>query len=319
MKHRYFSVFSCLVSFLIIVFLLYFFDVSKALVVLGSADVFFVVFAFLLAGFVLFLKAYRWHILLLDSGYKAEISRSCVSMFMGLFVGTFTPGKVGEPVRAYFLKKMTGDRMSGTVPLVIVERLADVVLLVLVSIYSVFVFMSEADAGKLHFFEIFVFATFVVLCSVFVLMNKKVVFFLVGKLTYFFRLKVDLDIFYLTLSRVKKRMFMWRLMVATVVVWFFEGLVLYVSLLAVGLFLSPLFCFVVVSVSFLVGAITFLPGGLGSLEAALIFLLSLSALDVNAVVAGVIIYRVLSYAVFGVLGVGSMFFLDRWTVAGESG
>ena len=144
-------------------------------------------------------------------------------------------------------------------------------------------------------------------------------FFVIGKVNGIFRQKIDPDLFCSAVERTKSGGFLWWLMLSTAVIWFFEGLVLYVSLLSVGLFLSPLICFVLVSISFLVGAVTFLPGGLGSLDAALIFLISLFGLDVNAVVAGVIVYRVLSYLMLAVLGVGSMPFLNRWSKAGRSG
>lgn len=318
MKCNAFSVVSYLVSFLIVALLLSFFDVSEALAVLWRADVFFVVFAFLLAGFVLFLKAYRWHMLLLNSGYGVRVSYSCVSMFLGLFASFLTPGKVGEPVRAYFLKKMTCDRMSGTVPLVIVERLVDIVLLVMVSAAGVVLFVSEAEAWQLHFFEVFAVGAFVALGCVFVLLNRRVVFFLTGKLNDAFKLRIDAKLFCSAVAEASRGGFLWRLMFATGVIWFFEGLVLYVSLLSVGLFLSPVVCFAVVSISFLVGAVTFLPGGLGSLEAALVFLISLFGLGVNEIVAGVVVYRVLSYLVLVVFGLGSMPFLNQWSrVSGQ--
>ncbi len=319
MKCRAFSVLTYFVSFLILVFLFSFFDASEAMAVVVQANVFFVVSAFLLAGFVLFLKAYRWHTLLLNSGYRVKVSYSCVSMFLGLFACVLTPGKVGEPIRAYFLKKMNRDRMSGTVPLVVIERVVDVVLLVLVSAAGPLVFMSWLEVAQLHLLEVFVLVVFVVLCIVFALLNKNVVFFVIGKVNGIFRQKIDPDLFCSAVERTKSGGFLWWLMLSTAVIWFFEGLVLYVSLLSVGLFLSPLICFVLVSISFLVGAVTFLPGGLGSLDAALIFLISLFGLDVNAVVAGVIVYRVLSYLMLAVLGVGSMPFLNRWSKAGRSG
>ncbi len=316
MKCRAFSVLTYFVSFLILVFLSFFFDVSGALVVVGRADVFFVVSAFLLGCFVLFLKAYRWHMLLLNSKYRVKVSYSCVSMFLGLFASALTPGKVGEPIRAYFLKRMTHDRMSGTVPLVVIERVVDVVLLVLVSLVGSLVFMSGLEMAQLHLFEVFVLVMFVVLCVVFALLNKKFVFFVIGKVNGVFRYKVDPALFCSAVERTKSGGFLWWLMLSTAVIWFFEGLVLYLSLLSVGLFLSPLVCFVLVSISFLVGAVTFLPGGLGSFEAALVFLVSLSGMSIDVIVAGVIVYRVLSYVIFLIFGLVSMRFFDVWSTDG---
>lgn len=319
MKCSAFGILAYFVSFLIIVFLLCFFDVSEALEVVSTADIFLAVSAFLLSGVVLFLKACRWHMILLNSGHKPKISYSCVSMFLGLFASFLTPGKVGEPVRAYFLKKMNNDRMSGTVPLVVIERVVDVAVLVLISLAGTLLFISGAKVVHMHFFEIFAVVMFVVLGVIFVFLNKKVVFFVVGKLNDVFRLGIDETIFYSAVAKVKSGSFLWSLILATVIVWFFEGLVLFVSLLSLGLFLSPVVCFAVVSISFLVGTVTFLPGGLGSLEATLLFLLSFFGLSITAVVAGVVLYRAFSYMMFLILGVFSMYFFGVWSGENMSG
>ena len=315
MKHRAFSIITYFISFFILIFLFFFFDVSKALIVIGSADLIIVLYAFLLSGFVLFLKAYRWHTLLLNSGYKVRASYSCVSMFLGLFVSTLTPGRVGEPVRSYFLKKMSSDRMSGTVPLVVIERAADIILLVVVSIAGTLAFISESDTARLHLFEIFLIVLFVAFCIVFTLLNKKFIFFIIKKANNLFSRKINPNLFYSAISKTKTKGFPGKLMLATAVIWFFEGLALYISLLSVGLFLSPLICFILVSISFLIGAVTFLPGGLGSLDAALIFMISSFGLEINALIAGVIIYRALSYVALGILSAGSMPFLDKWSAS----
>ncbi|MEA3342696.1 MAG: lysylphosphatidylglycerol synthase transmembrane domain-containing protein [archaeon] len=311
MNVKYFCVFTYVVSILIILVLLSFVDIHAALSVILNADAVLVVFSFVLAGFVLFLKAFRWHMILLDGGHRTCPSFSCVSVFAGMYMSLLTPGRVGEPVRAYFLKKLSGERMSGTVPLVIVERLVDVLFLVLVSLAGVVIFRSELGIGNIQFFEIFAFSAFVVFAGYFVFVDRRVVSMAIKKLKGVSCLKIDADIFNAAIAQVRRRFFLFKLVVISFVVWFFEGVLLYISMMSIGVVLSPLFCFFVVSISFLAGVVTFLPGGLGSLEATVVFFVSMVAGNVNDVAGGVIVYRALSYAALFIFGVASVWFINQ--------
>jgi len=74
--------------------------------------------------------------------------------------------------------------------------------------------------------------------------------------------------------------------------WFFEGLSFYVVLHALGVALPALTCVFIFAFSMLVGAISVLPGGLGSTEATMIGLLATQGVPFEVAVVATAVVRV---------------------------
>lgn len=74
-------------------------------------------------------KFARWHILLFFNEIRLKIGKSLHLYAYGLFWGTVTPGKMGEFVKAYILKKYLGINVSTSMVLIIVDRLYDMEVL----------------------------------------------------------------------------------------------------------------------------------------------------------------------------------------------
>jgi uncharacterized protein (TIRG00374 family) len=73
-----------------------------------------------------FLRLIRWHLFLKKVGFKNKLSfRNSALIFLSGLPLTLTPGKSGEVLKAYFLKRVMGDHLSRTIPIVITERLTD--------------------------------------------------------------------------------------------------------------------------------------------------------------------------------------------------
>lgn len=76
-----------------------------------------------------FLKFHRY-LRILD----IPVSRGdSLRIFLAGFSMTVTPGKVGEVVKSWFLKRLTGVRMSRTAPAVLAERLTDLIAMLLLA------------------------------------------------------------------------------------------------------------------------------------------------------------------------------------------
>ncbi len=72
------------------------------------------------------LRFFRWHFFLKKVGFEKELKpRESGLIFLSGLPLTLSPGKTGEVLKAYFLKRMTGDHLSRTIPVVIAERLTD--------------------------------------------------------------------------------------------------------------------------------------------------------------------------------------------------
>ncbi len=70
------------------------------------------------------LRTVRWQIFLRALGIKIDWRRSWWVFISGLAM-TVTPGRLGELIKSYFLKKMAKVEISKTAPLVVFERLSD--------------------------------------------------------------------------------------------------------------------------------------------------------------------------------------------------
>jgi glycosyltransferase 2 family protein len=80
----------------------------------------------ILTCFNYFLRFLRWHFFLKKVGFKKTIEpRESGLIFLSGLPLTLSPGKTGEVLKAYFLKRITGDHLSRTIPVVIAERLTD--------------------------------------------------------------------------------------------------------------------------------------------------------------------------------------------------
>ena len=81
----------------------------------------------------------KWHYYLKVIKVKIAAKIS-YSIFMSGLVMSITPGKMGELVKSYMVKRITGDSISKTAPIVIVERITDFISLILLAIIGAYVF-----------------------------------------------------------------------------------------------------------------------------------------------------------------------------------
>ena len=91
-----------------------------------SFKISYVFIVLLLTCFNYFLRFIRWRFFLGKVGFKNKIdSRKSGLIFLSGLTLTLTPGKTGEVLKAYFLKRVSNDHLSRTVPIVLTERLTD--------------------------------------------------------------------------------------------------------------------------------------------------------------------------------------------------
>ena len=216
------------------------------------------------------LRVLRWK-LFVNTFAPASLGQAAASYFPALFLSNFTPGRVGETVRALFLKQQLAQSNAKfsavtALPAIIVERAFDVLALVLLSLFAITAIASpDLLAMNLALLVLIVLAALIVF--------KKPA--LLGRLLRLLRLGKG-DIVPRLEAGAKLPA---RILVATFIlslaVWALEGLVFWLAFASIGVPIGvaaiSLFAF-----SVLIGLITLLPGGIGSTE------LSLSALVAKA-------------------------------------
>lgn len=98
---------------------------------IGSAQPRYLLFALVLTGPFLYLKALRWHLMLGAAHIEAPFSEAALSLIGGMGVALITPARLGELVRAAYLRSPQKLRIAG---LVMIDKGFDVLVLVCLSI-----------------------------------------------------------------------------------------------------------------------------------------------------------------------------------------
>jgi len=197
------------------------------------------------------------------------------SIFLAGFTLTVTPGKIGEAIKGYFCREVDGSPIAKTVPVVISERVTDLLAMVIISLLSFAAILTSGNQLLLVLS-----AGVLVLVGALVLTNSKFYNKILKKLTTFGPLKrfeesVDQveDTMVRTLS--PKPMVFGTLI--SIPGWFMECLELWLLLSIVtgaglptlaptSLYLLAQATFVHASASAVGAVLVFLPGGLGGYE-----------------------------------------------------
>jgi uncharacterized protein (TIRG00374 family) len=95
--------------------------------------------ACVLAGGNYLVRFGRWHYYLRVLGLRVE-PRDSFLVFLAGFSLTVTPGKLGEAVKAFLLRASHGYPAARTAPIVIAERVTDLLALLLLALVGVFQF-----------------------------------------------------------------------------------------------------------------------------------------------------------------------------------
>lgn len=89
-----------------------------------------------LAGFNYAVRLARWSLYLLVCEIRVPFRISALTFFSG-FALAVTPGKLGELIKSYLLRESSGVPMTRSAPIVIAERVADLVALLVLAVIGV--------------------------------------------------------------------------------------------------------------------------------------------------------------------------------------
>lgn len=86
------------------------------------------------------IKPYRWQFILNKLNISYGFLKSYQLYFIGLFLGTFTPGRIGEAGKVFYLKK-DGHSLLKSLISIIIDRLADLFYLFFVGLIGFVIFL----------------------------------------------------------------------------------------------------------------------------------------------------------------------------------
>jgi uncharacterized protein (TIRG00374 family) len=240
------------------------------------------------------MRALRW--LLFSRALALRVPAATnVLYYVAGFSMTTTPGKMGEALRLWLLHRFHGCRYEQTTALLVADRLSDAVSTTAIVGVTVFWFAHYASVAVIAVLAVAGIAA-LALRPALILWCIDLVFSGLRRWPRGFvrarRAVRALE------SLAPPRVFVPALLLGAVG-WCSEGLSFFVLLHALGASLNPLACMFIFSFSMLVGAISVLPGGLGSTEATMVGLLASQGVpfETALVATGVVRVTTLWFAV----------------------
>jgi len=228
----------------------------------------------------------RWHLLLKNTDTKISL-RGNILIYLSGFALSITPGKVGELIRTQLLKDKYGISRTKTVPLIFVEKLYDLTGAVIVSIIGIWFFR---EAGYVIIIGLSLLVFLFIMISSDKIFKKSVNWFGKFKITEKFLIPLTESYEIIKIST-RGKIALCSLLLS-VLYWFIISLAVYFTLQAFKITTSFLNVAPTFTASLFLGAISFIPGGIGVAEGSLVGLLSLQGIDLSFAVIVVVVIRI---------------------------
>ena len=301
---RLFSV----IGIAIFIFILSQVDIPSLLAVFASIDPFLLALALLVNAVAIVMKSCKWQIIVNTINKTFSLPAAIRAFLIGFSFSVLTPAKLGDFIRAYYVKDescTTGMALST----VVTDRLIDIVMLVLIAAAGIFLFSV--------FYHIEILSAFIVLliaagiaCGIAVIANKSL---LSRILRPFFNLfipakyKEKVSQYYhdfydglFAFCRHRKA-FALALSVA-LLSWLPPFVYGYLLAQSIGIPLPLSDVAVVIPIISLLDLLPISVAGIGTRDAALIFLFGLQGVSAESAVAFSILYLFLSYWLVALVG-----------------
>lgn len=252
----------------------------------------------LLSLFNYAVRAWRWFVL---SGALALPvgARQCTLYYFAGYALTSTPGKAGEAVRLWFLKTGHDVPYERSLPLMVADRIMDIWAVLIIALLSMAGFAQYHWQGA-------ILAVLVAAASLPVLLPQR----FVPMLDYAYRFapsRARLLVRGRRTLRAMARLSGWRTygvtLPPTIAGWCAEGVALYLLLQHFGTDVTLSNAVFIFAFSLIVGAVSMLPGGLGSTEAAIVILLTALGVSIDVSLAATAIIRITTFWFAVVIGV----------------
>jgi glycosyltransferase 2 family protein len=252
----------------------------------------FLMFATATLNFII--RFVKWHFFVKLLKIKIPIYDSWI-IFISGFSMAITPGKIGELIKSYLIKKAYNEPVSKTAPMVFADRINDLAGLLIIASVGAMGF----DYGK-NVLKILS----LILISVIVIILARPVFESI--LSFFSRIKYfsphiqKISNLYESSYILLKPKYLAITIPISTIAWAFEGLTFYLAILAFGWKIGFLASMFIYSFSMILGAISFIPGGLGLTEGTMVGLMLLLNMTKAQSSATTLIVRIVTlwYAIF---------------------
>ncbi len=233
------------------------------------------------------LRMLRWTLFTQTLGLHVPPLRNALYYVAG-FAMTTTPGKLGEAVRLWLLNRGHGLRYRDTTALLFADRLSDAQSMALVAALSVG-WLSAYLSVSISAFAVVAGVTLVSFYPSLLVWGVGLAYRITGRAPRFF---VTLRHMIRPLRNFAHPRVLALSLALGVCGWFAEGVSLHLLLQTLNVTLPLMTAIFIFAFGMIVGALSFLPGGLGSTEATMIGLLHVSGVPTGQAIVATAIVRV---------------------------
>ena len=269
-------------------------DFHSVVDVLSHANIFYLLIALLLMVIGVLIIAKRWQTILETMGYNFQY-KECFNLIMAAFpLTSITPSKSGDIIKAYYLK----DKIpaSKTVGSVITERMFDVLTLVSFSLIGTTFCKNYELAGV-------AFAILICITAIFLLARAGFDFRLPIKSSWNEKIQ-NLILSTKLLTKDNKRAFLFILS-DSLLIWFISIVQTVMFFYALGINVPLFFTIANIPIAIFIGLVPVTLGGMGTRDAAIIFLFSDFATSSELLGVG-ILFSVFRYWLISLIGIPFM-------------
>ena len=230
-------------------------------------------------------KFIRWQIYLNELEIKLTFADSLL-VFTSGFIMSISPGKIGELLKSFLLKSKCQIPIAKSSPVVAAERIVEFTALILVCLLGVIIFNSGSN-------YIFIFAPILLTGGVIVNSNKfrNILRKMFSRLPFINKYIDDIEEFNVNLKKLLRLNIFLKILLISITAWILEFYGFYFILSSFKNDITVVWASFSYSLSILIGAVSMLPGGIGTTEGALSFLLTQKGIIENVAIASTIVIR----------------------------
>lgn len=271
-----------LVGIILFVYIISKVDLNHVINILSSANPFFIALSIVPLFFVIVLRSLRWKVIINATGFDISLKDCFLIWLKGYFLGGVTPGRVGDLFRAKFLTDKIGISLGKSVLTAVIDRLFDILVIFGLSVLGILTIsqLFGIELFSLHY--LFILLVISGLC-LYILISRKLTAKIFSPLFNLFvppkfkeKTKINFDEFYtgLELLKEKKQHLVASLLVG-ILSWLVVGIGCYLIALSLESNISYWYILISVAISSLIALLPISISGLGTREAAFIFLFSI--------------------------------------------
>ncbi len=264
-----------LLSLFIFIYILFFqIDITEIIKIFKNSDIRFILIAVLLLILVHIIKSVRFYGLLRFGEISIPLYKCFLIYVVGLYWGMITPGRMGDVVKAYYVKQQ-GYSLTRGISATIADRIFDLAFFLVITLFELIILIKYRLLTVNVHPLVFVSAFISVFILIIIFFNHNKFIQLLFRIKVFLKFKEHINIFksYFTDLLQIKRMIV--IIGLTMISWFVYLWVIQILLISYNLIIPFHYTILFFFISTLVSLLPISYAGIGTRDAMLLFLFNL--------------------------------------------